>query len=727
MKRLYNYVLMLLALLLPATATAYDFEVDGIYYNVNGHKAIVTFKGEYPYSEMTYSGNVSIPSYVINNGITYSITEIGYGAFYECRNLTSVTIPNTVTSIGESAFYKCTQLTSITIPNSVTIIGWSAFHSCYSLSTIIIPSSVHEIGYNAFTQTQWYNDQPDGIVYAGLFAYDYKGTMATNTIISIKDGTIGIADRAFSYEKKLVEINMPNSVNYIGDEAFLGCTGLTSITLPNSVTTIGRYVFDECTNLSDLNIGYSVSYVGEHAFDKTAWYNNQPNGLVYAGSIAYKYKGTMPAQTKIILKKETLVIASSAFDGCSNLVSITLPNSLVFIGGYAFRGCSGLKYIDVPSTLTSIEECTFTGCTQLKSFTIPKNVTHIGNTAFSACYSLNNITIPENVKDMGYRSFYTESSNFKVTIMGNVDTVTSAMPFSNVSTLVIAKNVSSLPNLNISPSIVYCYSETPPLCNDQTFSSYYTLHVPASSLASYFTAPIWENFISLNGDAVEPQSISLSHTEIEIPLGEQMAIGSTVLPANSYFNGITWISSDISVATVRDGIISAVGIGECDITASCIDKETICHVIVNNSTIIISIDENEISILPNHISMLSVSASSSTMPNLSVTSSDPSVAAARVVNNKVQVVGIKEGTTTITVGSVDGTAIPATCLVTVYTEPGDLNCDGFVTISDVTSLIDYLLGGDETSITTKNADVNGDGNISISDVTSIIDTLLSGN
>lgn len=125
--------------------------------------------------------------------------------------------------------------------------------------------------------------------------------------------------------------------------------------------------------------------------------------------------------------------------------------------------------------------------------------------------------------------------------------------------------------------------------------------------------------------------------------------------------------------------------------------------------------------------MLILTPTATIIPNgFVVTSSNPTVAAARVVSDgKVQVVGIKEGTTTITVDSADGTAIPATCLVTVYTEPGDLNSDGFINISDVTSLIDYLLGGDETSVTMKNVDVNGDGRINISDVTSLIDTLLS--
>ena len=113
------------------------------------------------------------------------------------------------------------------------------------------------------------------------------------------------------------------------------------------------------------------------------------------------------------------------------------------------------------------------------------------------------------------------------------------------------------------------------------------------------------------------------------------------------------------------------------------------------------------------------------MPDLVVSSSDPTVAATRLVNGKVQVVGIKEGTTTITVGSADGTAVPATCIVTVYTELGDVNMDGFVNISDVTQMIDYLLGSEVSIFKEANADLNGDDSVTIGDVTALIDMLLS--
>ena len=253
MKNLITSALLLLALLLPATATAHDFEVDGIYYNINGTNATVTFGN----NELT--GSVIIPAAVTYNGITYPVTAIGLLAFRNCTGLTSIDIPNSVTKIGDYAFDGCTGLTSIDIPNSVT-----------------------SIGFNAFYNTAWYNNQPDGLVYAGMVAYHYKGTMPSGTSMTLKEGTLGIASSAFSYCTGLTSIFIPNSVIKIGEEAFWGCTGLTSIDIPNSVTE-----------------------VDEDAFYNTAWYNNQPDGLVYAGKVAYKYKGTMPSGTSITLREGT--------------------------------------------------------------------------------------------------------------------------------------------------------------------------------------------------------------------------------------------------------------------------------------------------------------------------------------------------------------------------------------------------------------------------------------
>lgn len=113
----------------------------------------------------------------------------------------------------------------------------------------------------------------------------------------------------------------------ISNNTFAVCSGLTSVTIPSSVTSIGSY-----------------------AFEGTAWYDNQPDGLVYAGKVAYIYKGTMPENTSISLQEGTLGIASSAFASCSGLTSVTIPNSVTSIGSSAFFYCPDLTTLTVQAT-----------------------------------------------------------------------------------------------------------------------------------------------------------------------------------------------------------------------------------------------------------------------------------------------------------------------------------------------------------------------------------------
>ena len=292
-------------ILLPINIYAYDFYVDGIYYNITSSTLPYTANVMSYYYGDDYSGKVTIPSNVTYDNITYSVTSIGGCAFSHCSGLTSITIPNSVTSIGYNAFSHCSGLTSVTIPNSVTSIGSYAFEDCSGLTSITIGNSVTSIGWYAFEDCSALTrvDITDLAAWCKISfgSYDanpcyYAHHLYLNneeiTELVIPYSVTSIGNYAFYNCLGLTSITIPNSVTSIGYGAFSGCSGLTSVTIPNSVTSIESYTFYGCS-LKSLTIGSGVLSIGYAAFTtkpkKTIWLTNTPptNYTNAAGEVNY--------------------------------------------------------------------------------------------------------------------------------------------------------------------------------------------------------------------------------------------------------------------------------------------------------------------------------------------------------------------------------------------------------------------------------------------------------
>jgi len=217
----------------------------------------------------------------------------------------------------------------------------------------------------------------------GTVLVKYNGNAAN---VTIPAGVTAIGQSAFQECTGLTSVAIPAGVTSIGGHAFSECSNLISVTISASVTIIERYAFSWCTSLTNVTIPTSVKSIGENAFFDTAWLNSQPDGLVYAGKVLYKYKGTMPANTVINnIQADTVEIANYAFSGCTGLTNISIPAGVTTIGWSAFDGCTGLTSIAIPSSVTSIKESAFRGCTSLTNVTIPASVKTIGSSAFDGC------------------------------------------------------------------------------------------------------------------------------------------------------------------------------------------------------------------------------------------------------------------------------------------------------------------------------------------------------
>ncbi len=519
-----------------------------------------------------------------------AVTSIGALAFSENQYLTKVVVPASVNKIGAFAFVECANLSQVVIKEGVKEIGDSAFNMTV-LESVKLPDSIEKMGANVFTFTPWDNNLPDGMVYIGNIAYKYVGDMPAGTTINIKDGTKAIAGGAFSGCENLAAVTIPNSVKSIGGTAFMSCTSLKEITVPDSVKSMGEGIFLGCSSLSDVTIPNSIERMGAVVLTDTAWYNNQPDGVIYIGDICLGYKGNMPENTEITVKDGTRLIAGAAFanlqEDVPNLKSVKLPNSVKVIDELAFFGATGLSSINLPGTITTIGEMAFCGCSSLKTVTVPMTVTNIEDLAFG--FGIDDQTGGLGILDgftlKGYAN--TEAEYYCYSY---------GLNFERLGTVYFNELRLSKSSMTMGVGEVYTISAAvyPSYINQAVkWSSSDTSVAEVSQLGritakktgtTYITVTRGNKQVSCKVTVKKaPTSITLNATELTLEIGESFDLNSS-LPSGEGSYAIYYSSDNPSVASVKKagGIVTAVAPGTANITAVTYNGKTVsCKVTVN--------------------------------------------------------------------------------------------------------------------------------------------------
>ena len=535
MKHILLPVLML-AMLLPTTAMAYDFEVGGIYYDINGSEATVAQSPSY-----SYSSDIVIPPSVTYGGTTYPVTAIGTRAFYGCYYVSSVSMPNTIVEIGERAFYYCENLADFTTGNSVMTIGEYAFCGT-ALTSIAIPASVTTIGRNAFLGceflervnitdlTAWCNIDIKGIDANPLYCAHHlylNGSEVTNLVIP--SGVTEVKSYSFYGCTGLTSVSIPSGVTAIKSWSFTECRNITSVTIPNTVTTIGSYAFSECNSLKSIMIPKSVTSLGSAVFDGT---RDMTRMVVASGNPVYDSRDNCnaiieTATNTLIEGCNTTVIPGTvtaigqlAFSYRYSLSSLAIPNSVTTIDDQAFIGCKALTSIHIPASVTTMNYSPFQDCGNLTTITvasgnpvydsrnncnaiietatnklkagcqttiIPNTVTTIDRYAFSYCTNLKEMDIPNSVTYIGQDAFEYCEGLTSVHIPASVSFIGSWAFYSCPSLDDVYSEI-------VDPSAIQM--------GTYVFSGYHggsdytgrTLHVPAGSIEAYQNDTRWSNF-----------------------------------------------------------------------------------------------------------------------------------------------------------------------------------------------------------------------------------------
>ncbi len=508
MKRFFCIIATLL--ILCPTIWAYDFSIlsaDGSprYYTITGPNTVEAasphINGSWNITDQQPSGALIVPSQVIYQNDTFTVTGIGFGAFRGCQYITSVTIPNTVKHIDRWAFFGCQNLTDVNFPSTPVYVEDYSFH-----------------------QTGWYNNQPlNHLVFLGNTLYKYKGCtlIGEDYSITIPSNTNSIAGGAFSSDapnavygpdtgdfSPLVNVSIPSSVKYIGTDAFAHCK-LTNVCLPDSLEHLGIRAFSY-TNIKSITIPPNVKTISG-AFDN----NDSLTTVILLAehlqddSAMHAFVGIMsflncPNFRHLTIGNNVTCIPDNLFSNCSKIDTVIIPNSVRTIGHMSFMGCTGLKSLTIGEGVDSISQMAFynldslvelnynaVNCTTFSNFgcnanfhlSIGGNVRRIPDNFLWGCTNLSgSVSLPYGLEHLGGNAFSMTGISGTIDLPATIESI-------GLITFFNCPNITG----------IICRKSTPPAIEGIMGSYNLPLEVPCSSVAAYQSAPIWGNYSNITG------------------------------------------------------------------------------------------------------------------------------------------------------------------------------------------------------------------------------------
>ncbi|MDR2919833.1 MAG: leucine-rich repeat domain-containing protein [Tannerella sp.] len=363
-------------------------------------------------------GDVVIPNDVI---------AIAGGAFYGNDKITSVFLPENLKNIGARAFCGCTGLKEITIPPGITEIKEGTFAYCGLLERVTMAGEINNIEDNAFLSCsslkQLSNLEVESIGdYAfcgctGLGLPDIKAgrigkaaflhtlffsQQETQSVVSVSDIVVGGSNACG-------EVIIPSGVKGIAPFAFAGNTTIIAVQLPDTIEYIGNSAFMGCTNLKEIRF-QSIPEIGSRAFSKSGVIDIS-GSVAKLGEQAFAYCKDLE---KVNLKRVP-VLQKETFTGCDKLSECIFPD-LTSIDDYCFTGCKALAGFDFSTVLsigkhafeqcfsfreirlksdTVVSEYAFSDCCYVEQIVVAGSDFHLGSYAFSGCTSLREIIVAD--------------------------------------------------------------------------------------------------------------------------------------------------------------------------------------------------------------------------------------------------------------------------------------------------------------------------------------------